>query len=119
MVGELRKPFKELEYAWVHGGDGNGLSRAEVTGIQLVPEAERIRYKDLVPVTEQSKLEHLQDVLLAIGSHFIVVADEKSSETGEIVIWDYTFHSSRDKPEETKTLGSAEVDPIIDDPPTG
>ena len=118
MVGGIKKPFKELEYAWVHDADGKGLTRAEVNGLQLVPEVGQVRYKDLVPVAERSNAEHLQDILLTTGSHFIVVADEKSEESGEVVIIDYTFQSTKDKEEAQQSQGAAtpEAEAFIEDP---
>lgn len=123
MIGAIQKPFKELEYAWVHDDTKTGLTRKDVLALQAIDEVGTVRYQDLTPVADRTKPEHLKDVLLIPGSHFLITADDRSATSGETVILDYTFGSAKDKedkmtdstPNQTEKTSSKAVTGIIDD----
>lgn len=101
MVGSLKQPFNEIDYAWVHD-DGTGaattlgLTRANIAYISdavmdhdasLVPPV-----KDLVAPAKAVP----GDILLPPGSHFLVIADDPSLPGGTGVVLDYLCQSPSD-----------------------
>lgn len=90
VVGELQQPFDEMYYVWVedtskqNGNVGAGLLQKEVDAIN-----KQLAVKDQLLVKAlSSKKPGKTDLVIAAGSHFVVVLDEKGTKTAVI---DYVF----------------------------
>lgn len=101
MVGSLKQPFNEIDYAWVHDdttGDPStqGLTRADVACINAAVQGHDIsllvKVKDLVAPAKAKPA----DILLQPGSHFMVIADDVTLPGGSGVVLDYLCRSSKD-----------------------
>ncbi|KAG8533528.1 uncharacterized protein KY384_001268 [Bacidia gigantensis] len=89
LIGSLPQPFDEFSFAWVSGSDdeSGGFTRADMNVIDKnrLEDDPELRYKDNVKEDQQKD----DDVLLASGYHFIVVANKK-------IAMDYVFGQKKD-----------------------
>lgn len=108
LVGQLNQPFDELDYLWIHDPSETGLTWEEIQSINSdAADFGELRYKetklpkDLVP----------GDILLAAGSHFIVMMRHPAQNTPPSVVLDYVFGRPTDPPENPENSGDPPEDP--------
>jgi hypothetical protein len=101
MVGSLKQPFNEIDYAWVHDdgkGDAStlGLTRADINIIKDAVTSHdpslAVQVKDIIAPAKAKPT----DILLVPGSHFLVIADDPSLAGGTGVVLDYACQSPDD-----------------------
>jgi hypothetical protein len=93
LVGNITQPFEGLEYVWVHDPDAQGITREEIKGINTVlanAQLEQLLYQDNTKPTPGTPPPP-RDVLLAAGSHFVVVKRDTTQPTSLVVALDYVF----------------------------
>lgn len=95
LVGQLNQPFDELDYLWIHDPSEKGLTWEEIQSINSdVTEFGELRYKE----TKLPKDLKPNDILLAAGSHFIVMVRDPSQKAPPSVVLDYVFGRPTDPP---------------------
>jgi hypothetical protein len=97
VVGSLKQPFDEIDYVWVHDDSGSttpGLTRLEISALNAITNFPGLKYKDDVKTPTDN------DVLLAAGSHFIIM------DTGNVKL-DYVFGKPSPPPTPHPTSNSA------------
>ena len=101
MVGSLKQPFNEIDYAWVHDdgtGDAStlGLTRADIACISDAVISHdpslAVQVKDIIAPAKAEPT----DILLVPGSHFMVISDDPSLPGGTGVVLDYACQSPDD-----------------------
>lgn len=96
LVGQLNQPFDELDYLWIHDPSEKGLTWEEIQSINLdATEFGELRYKE----TKLPKDLRPDDVLLAAGSHFIVMMRDPAQRAPPSVVLDYVFGRPTDPPQ--------------------
>lgn len=100
ILGNITRPFDEMFYMWVQDTAGQtslkgaGLTRAEVTSINAKLSIEKSL--DALLFKETAKAKKPDDVVIAAGSHFVLVLkDEKGTRN---VILDHRFQTSSKPP---------------------
>lgn len=98
VLGNIARPFDEMFYLWVQdSAKGLGLTRAEVGLINSKLEAS----SDKLVFKERAKTKTANDLVIAAGSHFVLVLrDSKGSPS---VILDHVFGASKDEKPSSST----------------
>lgn len=106
LVGQLNQPFDELDYLWVHDSSEKGLTWEEIQSINSdAADFGELKYKE----TKLPKDLKPNDVLLAAGSHFIVMMRDPSQQTPSSVVLDYVFGRPTDLPQANPPAHTVEL----------
>lgn len=91
VLGNIARPFDEMFYLWVQdAAKGLGLTRAEVESINTKLEAS----SDKLLFKERAKTKTPKDLVIAAGSHFVLVLQDSRGTPS--VILDHVFGASKD-----------------------
>lgn len=103
VLGNIARPFDEMFYLWVQdAAKGLGLTRAEVVSINT-----KLGSSDQLLFKERAKTQTAKDLVIAAGSHFVLVLqDSKGSRS---VILDHVFGASKDSKPPPPATGSTAV----------